>query len=332
MIRRLLPALSVLTASLAWGGPAAADAPVLEVPVDCRIGTDCFVQNYVDVDPGPDRRDFTCGRLTYDGHGGTDFRVRDLAAMRRGVAVLAAAAGTVARVRDGVEDVNVRRIGREALAGRDAGNAVVIDHGDGWETQYSHLRKGSVLVKPGDRVEAGQPIGMVGLSGMTEFPHVDFGVRHQGKSLDPFVGTEPPKGCGGATAPLWSAAAQKTLAYRATGLLGAGFATEVAQHDKAQDGAYADTAPTRDAPVLSFWVELFGAQPGDRLAVRLQGPDGRPLRNAQGGVDRPMAVLFIQAEAPRPSGGWAAGTYRARFTLTRGGSTVADGERQVEIR
>jgi hypothetical protein len=138
----------------------------LGLPVDCTPGRDCFIQNYVDNDPGPGRRDYACGPLSYDGHVGTDFRVPDRAAMLRGVAVVAAAPGVVRATRDGMADISIRETGREAVAGREAGNSVLIDHGDGWETQYSHLRRDSVRVHPGDRVKAGAVLGLIGLSGL----------------------------------------------------------------------------------------------------------------------------------------------------------------------
>ena len=40
----------------------------LESPVDCRLGEDCWVQFYVDRDPGPESLDYACGSLSYDGH------------------------------------------------------------------------------------------------------------------------------------------------------------------------------------------------------------------------------------------------------------------------
>jgi len=57
--------------------PAGAQEPVpqLSFPLDCVPGTTCLVQDYVDRDPGTDARDFRCGRLTYDGHDGTDIRL-----------------------------------------------------------------------------------------------------------------------------------------------------------------------------------------------------------------------------------------------------------------
>lgn len=44
--------------------------------------------NHVDMDAGPQARDYTCGQQAYDGHTGTDFAVRYPAAMRQGVPVL----------------------------------------------------------------------------------------------------------------------------------------------------------------------------------------------------------------------------------------------------
>ena len=49
------------------------------------------------------------------------------------------------------------------------------------------MANGSLQVKPGDLVRAGQPLGHVGLSGLTEYPHLHFTIRHQGKIADPFA-------------------------------------------------------------------------------------------------------------------------------------------------
>src|SRR4051794_27387255 len=171
-------AIACLAVLAAWSGIAPA-APSLALPIACEMGKSCVLQNYVDHDPGPGSRDYRCGHLTYDSHKGTDIRVIDLPAFRRGVPVLAAAAGRVRAVRDGMPDVSVRDPSAAPVAGREAGNSVVIEHGEGWETQYAHLRKGSVAVRPGDRVEGGQPLGMTGLSGNTEFPHLHFEVRRR---------------------------------------------------------------------------------------------------------------------------------------------------------
>src|SRR5215470_5343156 len=101
--------MNLLRAILALAAAGAAEAqPALHLPIDCTPGESCWIVNYVDLDPGSGTRDYTCGSRTYDGHRGTDIAIRDLAAMREGVKVLAAAEGEVRAVRDGEEDKNVR--------------------------------------------------------------------------------------------------------------------------------------------------------------------------------------------------------------------------------
>ena len=85
----------------------------------CADEVGCIVRNFVDEDPGPGAKDWHCGRLAYDGHKGTDIRVPDGVAMDKGVQVLAAAPGTVLRLRDGMSDVSIRETGADAVKDRD---------------------------------------------------------------------------------------------------------------------------------------------------------------------------------------------------------------------
>ena len=65
--------------------------------------------------------------------------------------------------------------------GRDCGNAIILDHGNGWETQYCHLKEGSLDVQRSMPVKAGDKIGEVGMSGRTVFPHLHFECALSGK-------------------------------------------------------------------------------------------------------------------------------------------------------
>lgn len=65
------------------------------------------------------------------------------------------------------------------------GNFVVIDHGQGLLTLYLHLS--SFLVKEGDDVSKGQPIGLSGGTGRATGPHLHLALRWQGVYLDPQV-------------------------------------------------------------------------------------------------------------------------------------------------
>jgi len=86
--------------------------------------------------------------------------------------VLAAADGVVVAVQDGLPDTppNQPRLGSLY------GNMVVVDHGHGEFSLYGHLKEGSVRVKPGERVSAGDRLGRTGSSGMSTEPHLHFQV------------------------------------------------------------------------------------------------------------------------------------------------------------
>jgi len=309
------------------------------LPIRCTPGEDCFVQNHFDRDPGSGWRDFACGHLSYDAHKGTDFRVRSLAHMTRGVEVVAAAPGVVTRMRDGEPDVSVRERGHENLRGREAGNGVLIDHGGGWQTQYSHLMRGSVRVRPGQRVVAGEALGLVGLSGKTEFPHVDFVIRKDGLALDPYAPSsapapDAPPGCakGPQADTLWRADLVELLRYRATDVLIAGFAPEPADRGKAQRGQYEVSTFDARAPSLVFFVEVFGARRGDREHIGITGPQGRVLVERERVVESDLAVRFGYVGRKLRDERWPPGEYVGRYRLERDGETVAETRRSVTLR
>jgi Peptidase family M23 len=56
------------------------------------------------------------------------------------------------------------------------GNYVVVDIGEGRFAFYAHMQPGSLRVKPGDKVTAGQVLGLLGNSGNTDAPHLHFHV------------------------------------------------------------------------------------------------------------------------------------------------------------
>jgi murein DD-endopeptidase MepM/ murein hydrolase activator NlpD len=51
---------------------------------------------------------------------------------------------------------------------------VIIDHGSGEFTAYSHMRQGSVVVRKGQKVTTGEIIGRCGSSGSGPNPHLHF--------------------------------------------------------------------------------------------------------------------------------------------------------------
>ena len=99
------------------------------------------------------------GKLAW--HAGVDFAGKD------GSDVVAVASGVVTYA--------AKRYGY--------GLMVEVNHGDGYVTRYGHHAQ--LLVKVGDIVKRGQPIGTMGSSGRSTGPHVHFEVLKGGRHVDP---------------------------------------------------------------------------------------------------------------------------------------------------
>jgi hypothetical protein len=279
----------------------------------------------MDRDPGPGVRDFTCGDLSYDGHKGTDFALPTLAHMARGVDVLAAAPGRVRAARDGMPDQKFGAANADDVAGRECGNGVVLLHPGGFETQYCHLKSGSIAVRPGDEIRRGDVLGQVGLSGKTQFPHLHLSVRRDGVEIDPF---DPAMSdaCGGGGPGLWSSPAPS---YRAGGLSEAGFTDALPAYDDVLAGTAARGALPQDAPAMVLFGLAYGGRMGDTLRFDLTGPGGTVL-NQELQLDKDQAQFFRAVGKRRRDAAWQAGRYLGVIEFRRG-NTLLD-RHTVEIR
>jgi hypothetical protein len=297
----------------------AASAIELRLPVECEIGRNCWVQNYVDHDASKEARDYACGAQTYDGHSGTDIRIPNMARQRAGVPVVAAADGRVAGVRDGMADVSIRAAGKEAIAGRECGNGVVVRHADGFETQYCHMAKNSLRVKPGEAVKAGQVLGSIGLSGNTEFAHLHLTVRQNGKVIDPFAYGAAEGACNAGMS-LWQDGVRALLSYKTGAVLNRGFSAKPVTMEEIESGDAEAVAPGADAPALVAFVRAIGLRKDDVQQLRIVGPDGATLVDQTADpLDRAKAQYMFFAGRKRPPNGWSPGTYRATYSVRRGG-------------
>ncbi len=129
-----------------WGGPTVWQN-VHATTVEQRFAVDFFVVK--------DGRTFSG-----DGSKNEDYHAW-------GRPVLAPAAGTVVAAQDGRKD---GRPGYVDAAAEAPGNYVVLDHGNGEYSFFLHLQNGSVAVKPGAKVKAGEPLAKAGSSGRTPEP------------------------------------------------------------------------------------------------------------------------------------------------------------------
>jgi hypothetical protein len=286
------------------------------------LGSTCFVQSYVDHHDANESRDYQCGSRTYAGHNGTDIRLPDLGMQRSGVEVLAAANGRVIGARDGMADISVRSIGKAEIEGKECGNGVVLEHENGWRTQYCHMAKGSIRVKPGDQIAVGQPIGLVGLSGDTEFPHLHFTVRQAGAIVDPFAYGAALDSCkGGRT--IWADALHSQLSYQAREILNNGFSDALPTMELIESGDIKNRPPDRQSGALAAYVRVIGLQKGDAQALTIHGPDGSVFsEHAAPALESNKAQYFISSGRNRRVSAWPQGTYVATYRVTRNGAEL----------
>ncbi|MBR4994525.1 MAG: peptidoglycan DD-metalloendopeptidase family protein [Alistipes sp.] len=99
---------------------------------------------------------------TLQSHQGVDYTVAE------GSSVFATADGTVKEISDKSSTL---------------GKTIIIDHGNGYQTSYSHLL--STLVRRGQKVERGDIIALSGNSGLSLAPHLHYEVRFNGLRVDP---------------------------------------------------------------------------------------------------------------------------------------------------
>ena len=301
------------------GRATAGGSLALGFPLECTLGVNCFVQNYVDHDPGPGYGDFHCGSMTYDGHDGTDFRLPSMEEERQGIAVLAAANGVVKRIRDGVPDALLTSATKNDVANEECGNGVVIDHGDGWQTQYCHMLQGSIAAIPGRKIKRGQPIGLVGLSGATEFPHLHMVVRHNGEVVDPFAPALVNGQCSEKKGAILFDDPTQNFDYLNRILLNFGFSDGPVQGDEIEAGGLSAREPDHDSNALVAYVRVMGLEKGDVQIFAIIGPDGEPIvKRVFDPLDRPKAQNALYVGWKRPKEGWKQGYYSALYSITNG--------------
>ena len=309
-----------------FAGPVLAEGFLLASPIDCDLSsTACYIQQYMDHDPGPGVQDFTCAKLSYDGHKGTDFAVPTLRAMHQGVNVLAAAPGVVIGLRDGMEDAGYSAQNAAEIEGKECGNGLVLRHEDGWKTQYCHLKRGSLAVQKGDRVSTGRILGQVGQSGRAAFPHLHLSVRKDGEKIDPFHPNDT-LSCateGGET--LWA----EPIPYQAGGIIDVGLSDRLPDYAEVKAGkATAQLQGGSDAVV--FYSFNFGTQTGDRLTLALSGPNG-PIAQDEIVFEKHQAQNFRAIGRKRSRADWPAGTYVGTAQLMRDGVVISERRTSAHI-
>lgn len=109
-------------------------------------------------------------RRTHDGTDGESYYCFD-------EPVLAPAAGTVVRTKDGHRDYHRTNGYFDPLQYRPYGNYVLIKHADNEYSLLAHLKNGSIAVSEDEDVSRGQEVGRCGHSGNSTEPHLHFQVQ-----------------------------------------------------------------------------------------------------------------------------------------------------------
>ena len=330
-ILKILWVYTLLAASLPAyaqdAAPATAPAPSFALPLACALGEDCWVLNYPDVGPegGDKDTDHACLSRTYKDHKGTDFAIADEATMKKGVDVLAARDGTVMRVRDSEPDrwPTEKDLEDTKNAKRECGNAVLIDHGGGWQTMYCHMKRGSVVVKPNQRIKTGDKIGQVGLSGLTEFPHLHFGLIHQDKVIDPFTGDDVSKPCTlDAKKSLWDA--KSRIVYEPLSFFDLGFDLKPPVLKTLDRARVTRSALRHDADALVFHATMLGVRRGDIIDLVILSPDGKTFAKKTIIQENSRTrQLYYLGRKVTPAAPLQTGPYVGKITVTRGDDQYA---------
>ncbi|MGB0630003.1 MAG: M23 family metallopeptidase [Alphaproteobacteria bacterium] len=306
----------VLSLSSGAGAQVAPDGG-FTLPLKCTLDRDCWIINLPDAAPDKKALDHRCGFRTYDGHKGTDFAVRDFRSTDgAGAEVIAAGPGLVTAARDGSDEFFKLTPEARKLVGREeCGNGVIVQHKGGWESQYCHMRKGSISVKLGDRVKRGDRLGLVGMSGRTQFPHVHIAFRVDGKTIDPFTGTAVATGCEGPKRPIWHKEAK--IGYPAFALYAAGFTDHTPSRERIRSSARSPVSMPRHAPALVLWAAMFGVQRGDVLKMRILDPGGTAIVAREIRLDRAQAWRMEVSGRKLPPAGWKTGGWIGEAVLQR---------------
>ena len=119
------------------------------------------------------------------------------------------------------------------------------------------------------------------------------------------------------------AAAEKQLPYLPGAVLLAGFAAQIPERRAVRAGAQRARELSRLAPILIFWVDMFGLAAGDAERFRIVAPDGTVIAERQQRLDKAVHQHFDSIGRLRPgTGAWPAGVYRGEYLLFR----TVDGE------
>lgn len=279
-----------------------AQAIEFQFPVACRLMSDCWITNHVDLD---DREgmvsDYMCGVKATDNNLSTHISLASRSAVTQNIPVLAAANGTVTEAGD---------------IGGFCGTRILIKHKDGWETSYCHLNSETLQIRAGKPVKQGQVIGSIGLSGQTDWPRLSFATIRNGMVFDPFSGRTTLEGCAAESKPLW--VGDINPPYEPAAVISAGFTVGyVASDDILNGAAQIATAIRADTRQMTLWAMMMNLRTDDHVTMAITDPAGNIIKSYETDVKNDAIYFPINLSALRANILWDAGRYEGKITITR---------------
>jgi len=261
----------------------------LQSPIAGQHLNDFIIVNYLDWAVDSSWFDHKCGSKTYKGHQGTDFLIRSFAAMDSGVAVLAAASGTVVFVKDDLFD-------REKLSdtSKGFGNYIALSHSNKYQTYYAHIRKGSSRVKQGDFVNANDTLALVGSSGNSSDPHLHFEVWYDSSYV-----VDPSNGNCGNSGTLWLNPIEYDTSFSIwkSGLINYNPNLDTLR----EEPAFKDVFYSGDDEAITYWNICYGVRKNDVLKLRWIRPNGQEWFSFDYTADRDFWYFYYWSYIDVPS-------------------------------
>jgi len=298
--------------------PYGAHAQDMAFPLVCEPGVSCFILSYPDMDAASDSaRDYACGPSTTEGDPFLRIGLPDVSAIPLNAPVIAAAAGRVKDISDGVADLVISGRAQLKTGSSLCGNGIIIDHGAGLNTSYCHLKRGSLKVKRGQEVVKGQVIAFAGQSGLATWPQLAFSVSSNGFFLDPMTGKTEIEGCGFKPRPIIDVPAP-FKAYQPAAIVGMGFSlAPVATVAIATGKAPRFVQINPEEKAINLWALLLGVKRGDAVKATLRDPRGRVFESRDVTIDADTDRQLINVTRTRGFVNWREGVYTGEIEVTR---------------
>jgi hypothetical protein len=217
------------------------------------------------------------------------------------------------------------------LTDKECGNGAVIEHKEGLTSQYCHLKRGSLAVRPGDLIRKGDQIGSIGSSGLAEFPHVHLSVRRDGKIVEPLIGqviaAEAPS-CGDISRSLFEPSARLLLTRPPVAVLDFGLANAPPElTDLVRKGGPPLANSTGGSTVAWLWA--INVEEGYQFRIHLIGPGQVALiDHSTGALTRRKANYLAYFGRKVPA---KVGEYTLKIEILSGGKRIDTQTRSIKI-